>query len=192
MELDELDARWNRRWPHLRPLGHELRTADFWVRFHSLPGSKRYPDSEPEYDELLRRHNVVLRELVGRPGVANVLLLTASWSTSGTPVPLDAPLVDAVADAQPWRSVLLDEYEGEQSWTHVHVSVREWTDGALDAVLRLVADDATGEVIIAADDLRWLYHPYDGGGDVLVPTLSERDHLRRRHSDWLSGDERGL
>ncbi|TQS31246.1 hypothetical protein FLW16_00640 [Microbispora sp. KK1-11] len=41
-------------------------------------------------------------------------------------------------------------------------------------------------------DLRWLYHPYDGGADVIAPTRTERDALKERHRDWLSAHPLGL
>jgi hypothetical protein len=41
-------------------------------------------------------------------------------------------------------------------------------------------------------DLRWLFAPYDGGMDVVLPTTAERDHLRSAHSDWLSTHPAGL
>jgi hypothetical protein len=34
--------------------------------------------------------------------------------------------------------------------------------------------------------LRRMYHPYDGGADVLAADSAERDALRDRHSAWLS------
>ncbi len=47
------------------PMAHELKVnfTDRWVRFHSLPESKRYPESNEEYQEVLSRHNQVLNEL---------------------------------------------------------------------------------------------------------------------------------
>ena len=58
---------WENRWSSADPLGYELRVeyADQWVRFHSLPDSKRYAENDAEYDEILRRHLTVLRELQG-------------------------------------------------------------------------------------------------------------------------------
>ena len=46
---------WNHTWPMASPLGYELRVAysDQWVRFHSLPESKRCAENEVEYDEIL-------------------------------------------------------------------------------------------------------------------------------------------
>ena len=45
----------------LPPVGHALRWryADRWTRFHSLPESKRYPDSDEEMELLVHRHMAV-------------------------------------------------------------------------------------------------------------------------------------
>ncbi|WP_435828800.1 DUF3885 domain-containing protein [Saccharopolyspora shandongensis] len=47
----DLFGLWQRRWPLCPPLAAGLKHAyrDRWVRFHSLPGSKRYPDTADEY-----------------------------------------------------------------------------------------------------------------------------------------------
>src|SRR4051812_31653062 len=60
-----LAQRWTARWPEGPPVGWLLRGAvpERWVRFHSLPGSRRYAGSVAEEDEVLRRHLVVLKEL---------------------------------------------------------------------------------------------------------------------------------
>lgn len=64
-----LSQLWAQSWPGLQPIGHEVRDErERWVRFHALPESKRYPEDEQEYAEVLRRHNLLLGELrVARP-----------------------------------------------------------------------------------------------------------------------------
>jgi hypothetical protein len=61
----------------------------------------------------------------------------------------------------------------------------------LPRLLRLVADYATGGVITTAE-MGWLYHPYDGGADVIAASPGHRDQLRRAHADWLSAHRSGL
>ncbi|WP_420877217.1 DUF3885 domain-containing protein [Streptomyces mutomycini] len=72
--LDALSALWEQRSPAL-PEGLQMRHVhpDRWVRFHSLPGAKRYPESDGEYAIMLDRHHTVLNELgptscMGSPG----------------------------------------------------------------------------------------------------------------------------
>lgn len=64
-----------------------------------------------------------------------------------------------------------------------------WWPGTLDPVLHAAADDEIAGVIIAVPDLDWLYHLYDGGADVLLPTEAERDQPRDRRRNWLSAEQ---
>jgi len=39
---------------------------------------------------------------------------------------------------------------------------------------------------------RWIYHPYDGGMDLILGTTEQRDQLKAEFSDWLSALPSGL
>ncbi|WP_425457790.1 DUF3885 domain-containing protein [Catellatospora sichuanensis] len=60
------------------------RSPDRWVRFHSLPGSKRYPENEGEYGTVLNRHHTVLDQLGAGP-VA--LAITTEWTDTAELTP---------------------------------------------------------------------------------------------------------
>ena len=62
----------------------------------------------------------------------------------------------------------------------------------IDPLLRVVADDETSGVVIAPSDFEWLYHPYDGGADVFLPSRERRDLLSLAHHRWLSRYPGGL
>ena len=49
LDTDTLTKLWDQRWPGCSKVPYELRGArDRWVRFHTLPHSKRYPDSDSD------------------------------------------------------------------------------------------------------------------------------------------------
>jgi hypothetical protein len=50
----------------------------------------------------------------------------------------------------------------------------------------------TAGVIVTTAGLRWLYHPYDGGADIIAASTDRRDQLRQAHEDWLSAHPAGL
>jgi hypothetical protein len=192
----ELTARWQQRWPGSRPIAHEIRATEHerWVRFHSLPESRRYATSPAEYDELLRRHATAISELISLahsdPG--EVLVITCAWSSGPTAPLRSAPVVEVSPDAFYWQSILLEEDEDGQRWLHLFVDLINPDDARLTMLLRIVADDQTADVIIADRDLTWLYHPYDGGADLIAATPADHDHLREQHPDWLSRHPAGL
>ncbi len=144
----------------------------------------------------MRRHLTVLGELLSRDGADqehDLLALTASWSGGPAPAPRTAELSRALPDAAHWTSILTDDsFPGEETWTHLWMSVTRLHSRELSGLLRLVADDGTAGVIITTAEMGWLYHPYDGGADVIAATADHRDQLRCAHSDWLSAHPAGL
>lgn len=197
-----------RIWQGLEPAGpvraYQLRSLyyDRWVRFHSLPGSKRYADDEAQYATLLGRYNTVLGELFGG---GEAYVVTAHWSSL-------APEADAsgedVSGSRQWAAhrrslhpegaewLTLDDTEGsdpdDHTRWHFFADLRPWQDGCVDALLRAVADDTVGGMFVTDPDLRRMYAPYDGGADVILADADERDALRRRHAAWLPQNSAGL
>lgn len=94
-------------------------------------------------------------------------------------------------NADYWRSISLGD-PGFDSWIHLWVSETFWTPGVVDPLLELVATDGTGDVIVAEEELGWLYHPYDGGADLIARSSRERDLLADRHPRWISPRPDGL
>jgi hypothetical protein len=158
-----------------------------WVRFHSLPASKRYPATEAEYATVLARHNRVLGELA-RPG-ETVALLTTGYSETAEPVRSQGELLELDPLALPWRTIAMHQQADsfpEPNFWHVFVSEWCWSPGVFDPLVRLIADDVLGNIMIAALDCRWVLHPYDGGMDLLVEPKAERDSLAGRYAEWLA------
>jgi hypothetical protein len=182
-------ADWQLRFPNCEPVAHQLRVvfAARWVRFHSLPESKRYPEDESEYATVLGRHNGVLSELVGPE--RRVILLTTGYSDGPDVVPPSPNQRALDPGARLWRSVPMPDFDG---YWHIFASEWEWHPGLFDRIVRLVADDAVREVMVVDPDCLWVLHPYDGGMDVILETPEARDQLRSRHRDWLSAHPDGL
>jgi hypothetical protein len=112
-------------------------------------------------------------------------VMTAGYGEDAVPSG-DCRTAETVAvhpDGTYWAT---DDYDGggDGYWIHLYVSRPPWSVGALDRLLLTVADDIIANVIVADPGLRWLYHPYDGGMDVLLPSTEERDALWERHRAW--------
>ncbi|MEU5957461.1 hypothetical protein [Streptomyces sp. NPDC047525] len=188
-----LAALWHDLHPGCEPLAHTFRAAyaDRWVRFHSLPGSKRYPETEAEYATVLDRHNTVLDELFAG---TDVFVVTMDWAAAsdGTCIPAERAVLHPVG-VRWWTRQDHDDPEPEfHTDTHLYADRRPWERGCVDPLLRAVADELLGEVFVADTELRRIHHPYDGGADVIHTTPEERDRLRGLHTDWLSSHPGGL
>ncbi|CAM5691003.1 putative protein OS=Streptomyces aurantiogriseus OX=66870 GN=GCM10010251_16710 PE=4 SV=1 [Streptomyces aurantiogriseus] len=189
-----LEALWQERRPSGPPIAHTFRTtyADHWVRFHSLPGSKRYPESEDEYAIVLDRYNTVLDDLFAD---TDVFVVTMDWSNTPTgPAGYPTPRQELHPDGiHWWTEPDVDDFDPEfHTYTRLYADRRPWRPGCVDDLLRAVADEAVVEVFITDTNLRRIHHPYDGGADIILTTPAERDELRDRHADWLSSHPAGL
>ncbi|MET9862695.1 hypothetical protein ABZY93_26010 [Streptomyces smyrnaeus] len=185
-EQAALTALWQQRWPECDPVGHRLRGAypEVWVRFHSLPKSKRYPENDGEYAVVLERYNTVLDELFADE---DVYVVRPVW-TAEPGVPAHAP------GAGYWRTLpTVEDPDPEYAtYSHLFVGRRPWRLGCIDGLLRAVADDEVAGVLVTDVRMERIHHPYDGGADVFVRTPAERDRLRNRHAGWLSSHPAGL
>lgn len=157
------------------------------MRFHSLPGSKRYPDDAAEYAIVLHRYNTVLDELFAGQ---DVRIVTTNGSAAPEPPALSARHARwHPGGARHWTSFRVDEDETDPDFvfhTHLHVSHTPWRTGMIDDLLRAVADDQTAGVMITSPSFDRIHHPYDGGADIFLPTTPARDAMKSRHVDWLS------
>jgi hypothetical protein len=198
IDIATLSRLWTLHWPDIRPITYELRGSahDQWVRFHSLPHSKRYAESEDEYQEILRRGQMILAELSG-PGTDNdsIVVVRYAWSTSPEPDPEDVQVADLLNVGLYWTSLPIDPDQRtpdeEEQWVHLFVHKSFWRGGELDSLFLRVADDHE-RALIMPTDLGWLLAPYDGGMDVVVATTKMRDELKGSHADWLSALPSGL
>lgn len=182
-------TRWQQCFPGCEPLAHQLKFTfpDRWLRFYSLPDSKRYPENEEEYVGLLQRFNSVLGELADDG--ETIVLLTTGYSGTTEPIRSDPELLELDPDARPWRSVamhLIETSFSDPTYWHVFASDRRWRLGLFDSLVRKVADDILVNVMLVAPDCSWLLHPYDGGMDVILESSAARDKLRTRFPQWLS------
>lgn len=187
--MTDFDTLWETNWGG-EPVGSDVkfRFADRWVRFHSLPNSNRYADDEVEYAEIARRHSVIVDELRGTTGGSDLLLIAEDYDARDS---FSGWVAKALPAAQLWREVPRDDSLDDPARSFWITPFFQSMD-EIAAVLRNVADDAGGSIIVSDRTLGWLYHPYDGGGDAIAPTAAVRDELRARHPEWLSSRADGL
>lgn len=169
--MKELIERTNRIWERLgfpSLMADEFKTIyeSRFVRFHSLPNAKRYPETESEYLALLARHNSVMTKVLKD---AEILILVTGFDS-------DDFDVDTIGSLVLWRTFDLGQ---------IFVVATTINSKMHEAVARLVADDRIANVMIISPYSDYLFHPYDGGIDVICPSPQGRDELKACFADWL-------
>jgi hypothetical protein len=171
-----------RRFYDSPPLSFALLKDDRWVRFHALPDSKRYPDSEDEVATILLRANTLAAEVL-RGGVcwlAQLGSIELGWD----------------AAAIRWR----DEFALRESGQAIHdeaawpifAAPTQFTPGRFDGLLRDIAADRAFRTLWFDPTNGRVFAPYDGGFDVFLETTEATAMLRAKHSAWLSSRADGM
>lgn len=196
--MSEFQRLWSRHYPNMEPVGYELRNAGAptWVRFHSLPRSKRYPDTEAEWSLLLARQNAIGAGVLGE----NQECWLVQSHRELTPDVTDVALNDgndpfrATTDygLKPATVTLRDRgTEFERRW-QAFVGLTKWSAGRFDGLLRDIADERAAPTLWFSKDTGSIFAPYDGGVDLFLPDERWAIELTEQHPDWLSDHPLGL
>ena len=185
-----LDEYWNRNFDQSRPLAHELRELyrKRWVRFHSLPDSKRYAETDSDWATLLERHNTLVDRLTDDG--CQIELLTTNWSSGRQPLSAPSEFLELDLPTIHWRSFAKND--DASNWWHLFHTQITWNYGTLDRVFRLVAENEISNVMLVDPTDNWLIHPYDGGLDMILGSRTERDTMSSEFASWRSKRSDGL
>lgn len=192
MSVEILDEFWRNEFGDTPPIAHRLK-FDFenrWFRIHTLPGSKRYPDTNNEFLVILHRHNQVLGELFGNQ--RNYFLVTPSRSDRLDPV-RDAKTQAMGLQKVFWQTVPDDDLDKNAPYyCHLFVDLMIWQKQSADPLLTLIADDELRGVLFVSVQNNFLYHPYDGGADIILQDSLTRDRWKTHFKTWLSAHPKGF
>ena len=188
IDPNEFKARWREWYPRVDPHGYAIRELypHRWLRIHSLPGSKRLPESESDYVTILERHNAVASAIIG---TAECVLVGYDYDGVHSR-PVNHPLASLLPDA-PTVMRLAPDDDDESEPISLFAGSDAWYPGMLDHWLREVADDRL-RLMLLNWDTGAAYAPYDGGADLFWPTEAQRHTARDAFSSWRSSDPSGL
>ncbi|MEL6195489.1 MAG: hypothetical protein AAFZ38_10640 [Myxococcota bacterium] len=180
---------WAAEFTETVPLPHSLHEQhpERWVRFHHLPESKRIPSDEDEIRTVLARHDIVMEHLF-MPD--NLVVVSGQFLTQGDTTFPDEDL-DALAGPFRYWQTLQDP--GDEFEAPMSLFVGSCTyDGGREQILAKTATWQLANLFFCQPPTPVLYHPYDGGMDVIVEHAQFRDLLKETFRDWLSAHPEGL
>lgn len=171
MTSAEIANSWKQSFGDFAPVGFVCRERlrPRWLRIHSLPGSKRYPDTDADYVELLRRHNEAATAVLGEH--EECVLFAGTYAH-------DLPVIEGISFvAVPELSI------DDMTFAAAPCS---WKRTRFDSLIAAVADERAGPVLFANFSRRSAYAPYDGGADLFLDSAERVLPLKTKWSAWLS------
>jgi hypothetical protein len=182
---------WESWYPQSLPVGHLLREAhpDRWLRIYSLPGGRRYPETDTDWAELVNRQLAAADVVLGRG--AECVLVAAyvgdlpddRWFSKEFDL---APLALVREDFPE------DGSEPEDHALDLWVTPARWEPSAFEPAIRRRADDRGPAFLLVALATGRVYAPYDGGADLFAPDARTRLEFRAALRPWVSPRRDGL
>lgn len=184
-------AWWTARFGETPPLGYRLRVAfaDRWLRIHSLPNSKRYPESPDEKDLLLARHDAVARSVL--PGSCTLVTAVYAPATVGERARFDGFGARAFECVSSYTDPGDPDGLGNDIDASIWAADTAWDLSADRDLLLAIAMDEARALWVAASSGE-VFAPYDGGADIIARDPSRRAALQTEFADWLSPRDDGL
>lgn len=184
-------AWWHSEFAELAPRGYLLRRAlaAHWVRFHSLPDSQRYAESQDEYAEIQHRHLLVASAIFSADEPLYV------FRAQSDEVKLRGKTKHQLVGRQFREAVVsVPPQNGDpdsEDRMFVRALVSKWKPDFFEAAIRQLADWKLAGVSFVSPSTKNMFCPYDGGMDVFTFSMSP-DELRARFAGWLSTRPDGL
>lgn len=169
------------------PIGFVLRSIykDIWLRFHSLPDSKRYPESEEEMQEVVHRAKTVANALF-EPDEP-IIVLTSNWYFEDTEYPesvqiIGEPTQSGSAVFRVNKASVAPEFDDYFiTWAREDA----WPPAYFEKLVREVAVGNEALICFISPRSGNICYPYDGGMDIFVPSEAQRQSFSLQ-SDWRS------
>ena len=188
--MADFGVAWKGQYPNCEPVGYLMRQAGApnWLRFHSLPHSKRYPETDQERETLLARQNELAIEVLGSGEPC--WLAQTCWQSSGK-----GELQDSLGarreHALSFAFRFTDDPGSDEVVVSVYAAQTSWTKGRFDKLLLAIADER-GRALWMSASTGSVFAPYDGGVDLFLPNPSAVEDLAAKHAAWLPSHLEGL
>lgn len=165
------------------PIAHLMRQAfpEYWLRIHSLPESKRYPEDEAERQIVFERYSRFGSALLGEG--SECLIIKSHFNHSHRQA-------DFMPELQ-WTAIHTVDESDEEAWCS-WVAHTVWDPVAFRPLLLAIADDSEQFVSFVSKVTGCIFSPYDGGADGFSLDATALHRLREEFASWRSKHPGGL
>jgi len=197
---EEFIKQWLLHYPNLPPVPHWFKwpCMDRWFRIHSLPKSKRYPESDKDWKILLERQNKIITDILGSGTEVYLVSYDADWVFPTLKVlhNEDGEMYSFThignidlykLDMEYYRDEYL--YDGH-TFKPVFAEV-VWKPHLHDNLLKEIANGKTRAFFVSFEKMI-IIAPYDGGIDFIIKNDMTKDYYKNKYKKWLSNKNDGL
>lgn len=180
---------WDTYFEGHKPVAHLLRKSLHlrWVRFHSLPESKRYAETDEEWADLFERHNRIADAVLG-DGARCWLVICNDMEGRDLEDKKHLKRFDFDRWFSWWEN---DELDETIEWP-VYATEIIWQAGQFNEVIRKVAVWDECFLLLVSQETNAIFAPYDGGIDLIQPSEKLASGIKAKYPSWRPVNELGL
>ena len=187
--MNDFENFWKNNFNSCVPLGHVLRTAcpDKWIRFHALPKSKRYPETQEENEIILERANKLATACLGKNSKCWVVRpvfadeMQNPTEKRALKELLANSFIKSFSTIWPFD---VDDTDGGNK-LDIYVKKFNWEVGACDSMFLKIANDEEQGLIVDVLS-KQIFAPYDGGFDLILRGSDQVNIFKMKYSEWMS------
>jgi len=185
--MQDFETYWVHNYQDKPPLSYRLRDLFHknWIRFHALPESKRYADTQAEQHIISSRAQALADIVLGKESPCWIFstIPTEDLLQKGSPI---EALISQYNLIKGFEFVdKLEDPEDQLEWT-VFYQKHEWNYETFKTHLTDIADDFWPKLCWISIETGNLFLPYDGGFDLILSSQKQINDLREKFVDWLS------
>jgi hypothetical protein len=196
MTKEEFNKVWSLTYNKSLPISN-LFKIDFkekWFRIHSLPKSKRYAESDEDWNILLTRQNEIINELFSDNEKVFIVTGEYNWGER-TKFITDEEDVFKTYNFLRLDNIALfeinsDDYDEDDIYRPAFAETT-WCLNKHNNLLKAIANDETRAFFVSFDK-NIIVAPYDGGLDLILKDTQTKDNYKEKYKEWLSEREDGL
>ncbi|MCB9229216.1 MAG: hypothetical protein H6618_06355 [Deltaproteobacteria bacterium] len=182
--------KWSTYYQNTLPVGFMLREeyGARWLRVHSLPNSKRYPEGKEDEIEVCKRSLESAKDVLG---ASNITVYFSIYDESK----------DAAISGSEWLKSLdfksieykdVSEDDEDPYYLITFGAKFDWDEELFQQIILDVAKENISYISFYSKETKGVFSPYDGGADLFYLEPSKREQAQVKFKKWISPREDGL
>jgi hypothetical protein len=194
MTKENIQSYWNLNFAECPPINYlfKIYYTNRWLRIHSLPNSKRYSDTDAEWDILLSTQNAILEDVFEDED--SICLFTGAYSNIDITFPENNLSDNEALKVFDFRALekidlyaMTKEYTEENTFYTPYFTTNLFKRKSYNELLKSIANDEI-RAFFLNPKINTIVAPYDGGLDIIYKDTETRDFYKNKYNHYTQQD----
>jgi hypothetical protein len=191
----EMEKFWQTIYPLCPPINHLFKIfyTDRWLRIHSQPDSKRYAETDDEWETLLNTQNNILDDVFNDN--EKFYLFTGSLSSNTFNIVEGSEIKHqclqnfkfSAMELVDLHAVTKEYYAEDIFYTPVFTAL-QYTSKGYNNILKSIANDEL-RVFFLNPKTKTIFAPYNGGVDIIYANTEIKNEYKLKYNHFAQQDQ---